>query len=275
MVVIEMENGKKIKIELYPEIAPITCANFEKLVKEGFYDGLIFHRVISGFMIQGGDPEGTGMGGAKENIKGEFAQNGVKNDLKHTRGVISMARSMMPDSASSQFFIMHKDAPHLDGGYAAFGKVVDGMDAEDCEECVNDTLMKAWNAIPPQKPKKLSAFLGRITRNLSLNRFFEKTADKRGSGQTAAVLDELAECVSSGVTTEDISDNNTLRHALNDFLFCLEPEKRIIFMQRYWYMMPIKAIAAEHSSTESRIKMILLRTRSELKEHHIKEGITL
>ena len=119
MVVIEMENGKKIKIELYPEIAPITCANFEKLVKEGFYDGLIFHRVISGFMIQGGDPEGTGMGGAKENIKGEFAQNGVKNDLKHTRGVISMARSMMPDSASSQFFIMHKDAPHLDGGYAA------------------------------------------------------------------------------------------------------------------------------------------------------------
>ena len=146
---------------------------------------------------------------------------------------------------------------------------------EDCEEYVNDTLMKAWNAIPPQKPKKLSAFLGRITRNLSLNRFFEKTADKRGSGQTAAVLDELAECVSSGVTTEDISDNNTLRHALNDFLFCLEPEKRIIFMQRYWYMMPIKAIAAEHSSTESRIKMILLRTRSELKEHLIKEGITL
>ena len=131
MVVIEMENGKKIKIELYPEIAPITCANFEKLVKEGFYDGLIFHRVISGFMIQGGDPEGTGMGGAKENIKGEFAQNGVKNDLKHTRGVISMARSMMPDSASSQFFIMHKDAPHLDGGYAAFGKVTEGMDVVD------------------------------------------------------------------------------------------------------------------------------------------------
>ena len=97
MVVIEMENGKKIKIELYPEIAPITCANFEKLVKEGFYDGLIFHRVISGFMIQGGDPEGTGMGGAKENIKGEFAQNGVKNDLKHTRGVISMARSMLTE----------------------------------------------------------------------------------------------------------------------------------------------------------------------------------
>ena len=126
MVNIEMANGKNIKIELYPDVAPITVANFEKLVKEGFYDGLIFHRVMSGFMIQGGDPEGTGMGGAKENIKGEFAQNGVKNDLKHTRGVISMARSMMPDSASSQFFIMHKDAPHLDGGYAAFGKVVDG-----------------------------------------------------------------------------------------------------------------------------------------------------
>lgn len=131
MVVIEMENGKKIKIELYPEIAPITCANFEKLVKEGFYDGLIFHRVISGFMIQGGDPEGTGMGGAKENIKGEFAQNGVKNDLKHTRGVISMARAQMPDSAGSQFFIMHEDAPYLDGQYAAFGKVIEGMDVVD------------------------------------------------------------------------------------------------------------------------------------------------
>ena len=131
MVVIEMENGKKIKIELYPEIAPITCANFEKLVKEGFYDGLIFHRVISGFMIQGGDPEGTGMGGAKENIKGEFAQNGVKNDLKHTRGVLSMARSMRPDSAGSQFFIMHQNAPHLDGDYAAFGKLIEGEDVLD------------------------------------------------------------------------------------------------------------------------------------------------
>ncbi len=131
MIVIEMENGKKIKLELYPEIAPITCENFTKLVKEGFYNGLIFHRVISGFMIQGGDPEGTGMGGAKENIKGEFASNGVKNDLKHTRGVISMARSMMPNSASSQFFIMHKDAPHLDGNYAAFGKVVEGIEVVD------------------------------------------------------------------------------------------------------------------------------------------------
>ena len=131
MVVIEMENGKKIKIELYPEIAPITCANFEKLVKEGFYDGLIFHRVISGFMIQGGDPEGTGMGGAKENIKGEFAQNGVENNLSHTRGVISMARSNDPDSASSQFFIVQADSTHLDGQYAAFGKVTKGMDIVD------------------------------------------------------------------------------------------------------------------------------------------------
>ncbi len=131
MVVIEMENGKKIKIELYPEHAPITVANFEKLVKEGFYDGLIFHRVIKGFMIQGGCPEGTGMGGPKERIKGEFLANGVPNNLKHTRGVISMARSQMHDSAGSQFFIMHKDAPHLDGQYAAFGKVIEGMDAVD------------------------------------------------------------------------------------------------------------------------------------------------
>ena len=131
MVVIELENGKKIKLELYPDKAPITCANFEKLVREGFYDGLIFHRVISGFMIQGGDPQGTGMGGAKEKIKGEFSINGVPNDLKHTRGVISMARSMNPNSASSQFFIMHKDAPHLDGQYAAFGKVVEGIEAVD------------------------------------------------------------------------------------------------------------------------------------------------
>ncbi len=131
MVNIELENGKNIKIELYPEAAPITVANFEKLVSEGFYDGLIFHRVIKGFMIQGGDPEGTGMGGAKDKIKGEFRSNGVKNDLKHTRGVISMARSALPNSASSQFFIMHQDAPHLDGQYAAFGKVVEGMDAVD------------------------------------------------------------------------------------------------------------------------------------------------
>lgn len=131
MVIIEMENGKKIKLELYPEIAPITVENFEKLVKDGFYDGLIFHRVIPGFMIQGGCPEGTGMGGPGHQIKGEFASNGVKNDLKHTRGVISMARSMMKDSAGSQFFIMHKDAPHLDGDYAAFGKVVEGIETVD------------------------------------------------------------------------------------------------------------------------------------------------
>ncbi len=131
MIVIELENGKKIKIELDHAAAPITAANFEKLAKEGFYDGLIFHRVIKGFMIQGGDPTGTGMGGAKENIKGEFKMNGWDNPLKHTRGVISMARSMMKDSASSQFFIMHEDAPHLDGSYAAFGKVVEGMDAVD------------------------------------------------------------------------------------------------------------------------------------------------
>lgn len=131
MVVIEMENGKEIKLELYPESAPITVANFLKLVGEGFYDGLIFHRVISGFMIQGGDPEGTGMGGAKEKIKGEFRANGVKNDIKHVRGVISMARAMDMNSASSQFFIMHEDASYLDGKYAAFGKVIEGMDAVD------------------------------------------------------------------------------------------------------------------------------------------------
>ena len=131
MIVIEMENGKKIKLTLDHEAAPITAANFEKLVKEGFYDGLIFHRVISGFMIQGGDPTGTGMGGAKEQIKGEFKMNGWDNPLKHTRGVISMARSMMKDSASSQFFIMHEDAPHLDGSYAAFGKVIEGIEVVD------------------------------------------------------------------------------------------------------------------------------------------------
>ena len=131
MVIIEMENGKKIKIELYPEIAPISCENFEKLVKSGFYDGLTFHRVIPGFMIQGGCPKGNGTGGPGWQIKGEFAANGVKNDLKHTRGVLSMARSMMPDSAGSQFFIMHEDAPHLDGNYAAFGKVIEGIEVVD------------------------------------------------------------------------------------------------------------------------------------------------
>ena len=131
MVVIEMENGDKIKIELYPEIAPETDANFEKLVKSGFYDGLTFHRVIKGFMIQGGCPDGTGAGGPGWSIKGEFASNGFRNDLKHERGVISMARTSDPNSAGSQFFIMHEDAPHLDGEYAAFGKVVEGMEAVD------------------------------------------------------------------------------------------------------------------------------------------------
>ena len=131
MVQIEMENGGIIKIELYPEKAPRTVENFEKLVKEGFYDGLTFHRIIKGFMIQGGDPEGTGFGGSSETIPGEFALNGYKNDLSHKRGVISMARSQNPDSASSQFFICHEDADFLDGQYAAFGKVTEGMDVVD------------------------------------------------------------------------------------------------------------------------------------------------
>ena len=131
MVIIELENGKQIKLELYPEIAPETVANFEKLVNRGFYNGLTFHRVIYGFMIQGGCPHGNGTGNSGEHIRGEFAANGFQNDLKHTRGVISMARAADPNSASCQFFIMHKDAPHLDGSYAAFGKVIEGMDAVD------------------------------------------------------------------------------------------------------------------------------------------------
>jgi peptidyl-prolyl cis-trans isomerase B (cyclophilin B) len=128
VVTITMENGDIIKAELYPEIAPISVNNFISLINKNYYDGLIFHRVIKGFMIQGGCPEGTGMGGPGYSIKGEFAQNGVKNDLKHTEGVLSMARAMHPDSAGSQFFIMHKTSPHLDGSYAAFGKVTEGMD---------------------------------------------------------------------------------------------------------------------------------------------------
>lgn len=128
IVTIEMESGNIIKAELYPEIAPNTVNNFISLVKKGFYNGLIFHRVIPSFMIQGGCPDGTGMGGPGYSIKGEFANNGFKNDLKHTEGVLSMARSMMPNSAGSQFFIMHKTSPHLDGEYAAFGKVIEGMD---------------------------------------------------------------------------------------------------------------------------------------------------
>ena len=128
IITFEMENGDIMKAELYPQVAPNTVNNFISLVNKGFYDGLIFHRVINSFMIQGGDPEGTGMGGPGYGIKGEFAQNGFANDLKHTAGVLSMARSMMPNSGGSQFFIMHKDAPHLDGAYAAFGKIIEGMD---------------------------------------------------------------------------------------------------------------------------------------------------
>ena len=128
IVTIEMENGDQIKVELYKEVAPNTVNNFISLVSKGFYDGLIFHRVINGFMLQGGCPDGTGMGGPGYQIKGEFSMNRFDNDLKHTAGVISMARSQMPNSAGSQFFIMHKDSPHLDGSYAAFGKVTEGMD---------------------------------------------------------------------------------------------------------------------------------------------------
>lgn len=128
IVTITMESGDVMKLELYPDIAPVSVNNFISLIQKHFYDGLIFHRVIKGFMLQGGDPEGTGMGGPGYSIKGEFSSNGVENDLKHTAGVLSMARSMNPNSAGSQFFIMHKDAPHLDGSYAAFGKVVQGMD---------------------------------------------------------------------------------------------------------------------------------------------------
>ncbi len=131
MVEITMENGGVMELELYPDIAPITVANFVKLASDGFYNGLTFHRIIKGFMIQGGDPEGTGMGGSDENIKGEFAANGVPNDLKHERGVISMARAKNPDSASSQFFIMHKDYPSLDGQYAAFGRMTSGFEVLD------------------------------------------------------------------------------------------------------------------------------------------------
>lgn len=151
IITFEMENGDIMKAELYPQVAPNTVNNFISLVNKGFYDGLIFHRVINGFMIQGGDPEGTGMGGPGYGIKGEFAQNGFANDLKHSAGVLSMARSMMPNSAGSQFFIMHKDAPHLDGAYAAFGKIIEGMDvvnkiaevATDYSDCpMEDQRMK-------------------------------------------------------------------------------------------------------------------------------------
>ena len=128
IVTIEMENGDIMKAELFPEIAPNTVNNFISLINHGFYDGVGFHRIINGFMLQGGDPDGTGMGGPGYAIKGEFASNGFKNDLRHTPGVLSMARTMFPDSAGSQFFIMHKNAPHLDGDYAAFGQITEGMD---------------------------------------------------------------------------------------------------------------------------------------------------
>lgn len=131
IVTIEMENGDIMKAELYPEVAPNTVNNFISLIKKGYYDGVIFHRVIPGFMIQGGDPDGTGMGGPGYSIKGEFTQNGFKNDLKHTPGVLSMARTMIPDSAGSQFFIMHETSPHLDGAYAAFGKLIEGLEVVD------------------------------------------------------------------------------------------------------------------------------------------------
>lgn len=154
MVKIEMENGDVIELELYPDKAPKTVANFEKLVREGFYDGLIFHRVIKGFMIQGGDPTGTGYSGSDETIVGEFASNGIKNDLSHTRGVISMARSMNPNSASSQFFIVHEDSTFLDGNYAAFGKVVSGMEVVDA--IAGTQTNSADKPLAEQKMKKVT-----------------------------------------------------------------------------------------------------------------------
>ena len=148
IVTFTMENGDTLKAELYPEVAPNTVNNFISLVKKGFYDGLIFHRIISGFMIQGGDPDGTGMGGPGYSIKGEFSYNGVDNNLKHSRGVLSMARAQHPDSAGSQFFIMHANAPHLDGQYAAFGKLIEGEDVLDSIASVDTD----WND-RPRKPQ--------------------------------------------------------------------------------------------------------------------------
>ncbi|MDE6280449.1 MAG: peptidylprolyl isomerase [Oscillospiraceae bacterium] len=154
IVTIEMEDGGVMKAELYPDAAPNTVNNFVSLVQSGFYDGLIFHRVIPGFMIQGGDPEGVGSGGPGYSIKGEFAQNGFKNDLAHTRGVLSMARTMDPNSAGSQFFVMVDDAPHLDGAYAAFGKVIEGMETADAIVGAK----RDWNDRPKkdQKMKKVT-----------------------------------------------------------------------------------------------------------------------
>ena len=144
IVTFTMENGDVMKAELYPDVAPNTVNNFISLVKKGFYDGLIFHRVIAGFMIQGGDPEGSGMGGPGYSIKGEFNYNGVENNLKHSRGVLSMARAQHPDSAGSQFFIMHADAPHLDGQYAAFGKLVEGEDVLDSIASIDTDWRYFW-----------------------------------------------------------------------------------------------------------------------------------
>ena len=151
IVTFTMENGDTMKAELYPEVAPNTVNNFISLVKKGFYDGLIFHRIISGFMIQGGDPDGTGMGGPGYSIKGEFSYNGVDNNLKHSRGVLSMARAQHPDSAGSQFFIMHANAPHLDGQYAAFGKLIEGEDVLDSIASVDTD----WND-RPRKPQVMN-----------------------------------------------------------------------------------------------------------------------
>ena len=153
-ITIEMENGKVMKGELYPEIAPKTVANFRELADKGFYDGLIFHRVIPGFMIQGGCPQGNGTGGPGHNIPGEFSANGFKNDLRHERGVLSMARAMHPDSAGSQFFIMVADAPHLDGQYAAFGKITEGMETADEIVSVKRDMMDKPRE--PQRMKKVT-----------------------------------------------------------------------------------------------------------------------
>lgn len=155
IVTFEMENGKTFKAELYPEVAPNTVNNFLSLAGKGFYDGLIFHRVISGFMIQGGDPKGTGMGGPGYNIKGEFDSNGFKNSLKHERGVLSMARAMNPDSAGSQFFVMHSGASYLDGSYAAFGKVIEGMETVD--EIAAVKTGRGDRPVTEQKMKKVTA----------------------------------------------------------------------------------------------------------------------
>ena len=154
IVTFEMENGHTFKAELYPELAPQSVGNFVSLVKSGFYDGVIFHRVISGFMIQGGDPTGTGMGGPGWRIKGEFCANGFTNNIRHERGVLSMARSMMPDSAGSQFFVMHQTSPHLDGSYAAFGRVIEGMDTVD--EIAETQTDRGDRPVKEQKMKRVT-----------------------------------------------------------------------------------------------------------------------